>query len=122
MQHREGDGTMTAVIILSGLGLTLLAAAWVGWHVDTLVYPVVHTGYPVFIATLVHWHSVVIWHGTQRLPSPVTWHWVAAISSGLAFVAEMVLAEGVYRAVIRKRRGTGGVPGGPAPLPRPRGY
>jgi uncharacterized membrane protein (DUF4010 family) len=106
---REGDGTMTAVMVAAIIIGALLAALLCAMEATRTIFST--GGIPLlqYGQTLWAWHSRVL-YGTQTvLPHPLAWHVISVVVIGVVLLVVFILTSSISQAVHRhstpKQRG-----------------
>ena len=97
MSATNHESGVPAVVVLGGLGLSLVAGLWVAMKAVSAIWGPVDITFAKFLATLWLVHSSVVYRTHQVLPNPLLWRVSAAAITLLVFGAGMVgLLVGIH--------------------------
>jgi type IV secretory pathway TraG/TraD family ATPase VirD4 len=91
MSGTNHDDGVPAVVILGGIGLSLVGGLWIGMKVVSAVWGPINITFAHFLATMYLFHTSVVYRTHQAIPHPALWRVTALVVAVIVFGAGVVV-------------------------------
>jgi type IV secretory pathway TraG/TraD family ATPase VirD4 len=91
------DDGVPALVILGGMGISLVGGLWIGMQVVSAVWGPTNITFTNFLATMWRVHSTMIYKTDQVIPHPTLWRVSALVVAAIVFgIGVVVMGLGIH--------------------------